>query len=153
MHPERHPDKRPPVPRTAGHGTRTGGHEAADVRLDEWLDIACLFRTRAEAQKACKGGKVEVNGSSAKPHRIVKVGDRLRITRPFGRKQVVVVMGLANRHLPKAEARQLYQDLTPPPAPEEIAARRAERAYQAAAQAAGRPDRRERRRLRWMKWM
>ena len=30
------------------------------VRLDVWLDVACLFRTRSEAQKACKGGKIRV---------------------------------------------------------------------------------------------
>ena len=41
----------------------------AEVRLDVWLDVACLFKTRSEAQKACRGGKVEVNGQSAKPHR------------------------------------------------------------------------------------
>ena len=39
------------------------------VRLDVWLDVACLFRTRSEAQRACKGGKVDVNGQSAKPNR------------------------------------------------------------------------------------
>ena len=34
----------------------------AAVRLDVWLDVACLYRTRSEAQRACVGGKVEVNG-------------------------------------------------------------------------------------------
>ena len=34
------------------------------MRLDQWLDIACLFRTRSEAQKACKGGKVDVTISA-----------------------------------------------------------------------------------------
>ena len=36
------------------------------TRLDIWLDVACLCKTRSEAQKACKGGKVEVNGQPAK---------------------------------------------------------------------------------------
>src|SRR5690348_4526722 len=45
------------------------------VRLDVWLDVACLCKTRSEAQKACKGGKVEVNGQSAKAQRPLKVGD------------------------------------------------------------------------------
>ena len=30
------------------------------MRLDVWLDVACLFRTRSEAQKACRNGKVDV---------------------------------------------------------------------------------------------
>lgn len=122
-----------------------------EVRLDVWLDIACLFRTRSEAQKACKGGKVEVAGVSAKPHRLIRMGDRIRITRPFGRKQDVIVRALAEHHLPKAQARELYEDTTPPPSPEEIDMRRADRAYRAAAMAAGTPDRRERRRLRRLK--
>ncbi len=121
------------------------------LRLDVWLDIACLFRTRSEAQKACKGGKVEIGGVSAKPHRLIRLGDRIRITRPFGRKQEVIVRALADHHIPKAQARVLYEDTTPPPTPGEIDMRRADRAYRAAAMAAGTPDRRERRRLRRMK--
>ena len=46
------------------------------VRLDVWLDVACLFRTRSEAKRACEGGKVEVNGARAKPHRDVRPGTR-----------------------------------------------------------------------------
>jgi predicted rRNA methylase YqxC with S4 and FtsJ domains len=41
------------------------------VRLDVWLDVACLFKTRSEAKRACEGGKVEVNGENAKPHRVL----------------------------------------------------------------------------------
>ena len=61
----------------------------AAVRLDIWLDVACLFSTRSEAQRACQGGKVDVNGQAAKPHRLVRAGDELRITRPLGRRQIV----------------------------------------------------------------
>ena len=75
------------------------------VRLDVWLDVACLFRTRSEAQQACKGGKVDVNGQSAKPHREVKPGDIIEITRPLGRRQRVVVRAVADQHIPKAQAR------------------------------------------------
>ena len=79
------------------------------VRLDVWLDIACLFKTRSEAQKACRLGKVSVNGAPAKPHREVKVGDELVISRPLGRRQLVTVSGVADTHIPKADARQLYE--------------------------------------------
>ncbi len=90
------------------------------TRLDVWLDVSCLFKTRSEAQRACQGGKVEVNGvGSAKPHREVKPGDRLTISRPLGRRQQVVVKAVTDQHVPKAEARELYEDVTPPPTPEE----------------------------------
>jgi len=120
----------------------------AEVRLDVWLDVSCLFRTRSEAQKACRGGKIEVNGQSAKPNRLLRSGDEVRIGRPFGRKQTVVVRAIAVQHVAKAEARLLYEDLTPKPTPEEVEARKLERMYRAAVTPLKAPDKRERRALR-----
>ncbi|HSP91087.1 MAG TPA: RNA-binding S4 domain-containing protein [Vicinamibacterales bacterium] len=122
----------------------------AEVRLDVWLDVACLFKTRSEAQKACRGGKVDLNGQSGKPHRPLHVGDQLRITRAAGRRQQILVKALAEQHLPKAEARLLYEDVTPPPTPEELALRELERHFWKARRtpAPVAPDRRERRRVR-----
>lgn len=121
------------------------------VRLDVWLDVACLFRTRSEAQRACRNGKVLVNGVVAKTHRTLVPGDRLAIGRPFGRTQLVVVVTLADRHVAKAEARTLYDDVTPPPTPEELARRKLERLYRATRVPTQRPDKRERRLLRGLK--
>ena len=121
------------------------------VRLDVWLDVACLFKTRSEAKRACEGGKVEVNGDGAKPHRSIREGDRIRISRGFGRFQDVIVRIAIDQHVKKAEARALYDDTTPKPTPEEIEARRMERVYRAASQAAGTPDRRRRREIRRFK--
>jgi len=118
------------------------------VRLDVWLDVACLFKTRSEAKRACEGGKVDVNAEHAKPHRAVREGDRIRITRPFGRRQDVIVRIVLDQHVKKAEARVLYDDVTPKPTGEEIEMRRMERVYRAATQAAGTPDRRRRREIR-----
>jgi ribosome-associated heat shock protein Hsp15 len=117
------------------------------ARLDVWLDVACLFKTRSEAKRACEGGKVEVNGDHAKPHRAVHEGDEVRISRGFGRHQTVIVRGVLETHVKKADARTLYEDLTPKPTPEEIEMRRTERVYRAAAAAAG-TDRRKRRERR-----
>lgn len=123
------------------------------IRLDIWLDVACLFKTRSEAQRAIKGGKVDVNGQAAKPHRVIKPGDVVELTRPLGRRQRVTVRATAEHHVPKAQARLLYEDTTPPPSPEEQAMldllRVAGRGRPAGA--AGTPDRRERRRLRQVK--
>jgi ribosome-associated heat shock protein Hsp15 len=123
------------------------------VRLDIWLDVSCLFKTRSEAQKACKGGKVDVNGQAAKPHREIRPGDEIQITRRFGHRQTVVVRGLADQHLAKSEARTLYEDLTPQPTPEEVELRRIARlaAPFVRPASAGAPDRRERRALRRLK--
>lgn len=121
------------------------------VRLDVWLDVACVFRTRSEAQKACRGGKLEVNGQAAKPNRRLHVGDALEISRPLGRKQHLKVVALAERHVAKLEARQLYEDLTPPPTAEEIELRRQNRIFHAAMTPPHSPDKRQRRALRQMR--
>jgi ribosome-associated heat shock protein Hsp15 len=123
------------------------------MRLDVWLDVACLYKTRSDAQKACKGGKVNVNRQAAKPHREIKEGDEVEMTRPLGRRQRVVVRGLAEQHIPKAEARKLYDDVTPQPSPEEAEMLRLARLARPHVRAAGAgaPDRRERRELRRMK--
>jgi ribosome-associated heat shock protein Hsp15 len=121
------------------------------LRLDVWLDIACLFKTRSEAKRACEGGKVDVAGQTAKPNRQVREGDRIRISRPFGRHQDVVVRMLIDQHVPKSQAKALYDDVTPKPSAEEVEMRRVERTYRAAARAAGTPDRRRRRELRRLK--
>ena len=132
----------------SAEGTRLDGTNPAEVRLDVWLDVSCLFKTRSEAQRACKGGKVEVNGQSGKPHRGIRVGDEIHITRASGVRQTVTVRGLAERSIPKAEARALYEDRTPLPSSDDVALRRAERVFRAAQLAAGPPDKRQRRALK-----
>ena len=100
--------------------------EAAGVRLDVFLDVACIFPTRSQAKEACEGGKVDLNGAAAKPHRTVKPGDTLQVTVP-GRRRTLVVREVADRHVPKAQARTLYEETTPEPTAEQLEARRLER--------------------------
>jgi len=121
------------------------------VRLDVWLDVSCLFKTRSEAKRACEGGKIDINGQPAKPNRTVREGDRLRIGRPFGRHQDIVVRIVLDDHVKKSEAKALYDDVTPKPSADEIEMRRIERTYRAAARASGSPTRNQRRELRRMK--
>jgi ribosome-associated heat shock protein Hsp15 len=118
-------------------------------RLDVWLDVACIFKTRSAAQKAIRSGQVDVNGEPAKAHRMVKVGDRVVVHRAGQRDRIVVVLAWSDQNLSKAAARLLYDDLTPPPTPEEIESRRIDRLLRAAAPApTRRPHRRDRAALR-----
>jgi ribosome-associated heat shock protein Hsp15 len=96
------------------------------MRLDVWLDVACLFPTRSKAAAACKGGKVGLNGHAAASHKLVKPGDTLVIT--FGSdRRCFIVRGLCEHHVPKAEARKLWEETTPSLPPEVLEARRLER--------------------------
>lgn len=115
-----------------------------EVRLDVWLDVACLFPTRSQASAACAGGKVDLNGHAAAAHKLVRTGDRLSITFARGRR-TFVVNGLADRHVKKAAARALFEETTPPPSPEVLEARRLERMFAPKDAGGARPTKKERR--------
>ena len=108
------------------HGQDDDPPPLTEVRLDVWLDVSCLFPTRSRAAAACAGGKVDLNGRAAAAHKLLRAGDRLEITFPRGRR-TFLVKGLAERHVPKAAARALYEETTLPLAPEVLEARRLER--------------------------
>lgn len=97
--------------------TREPGEGTEAVRVDKWLWAARFFKSRGLATDACEGGKVDVNRSAAKPAKLVRPGDTLRITLPRGKK-VVKVLALAGRRGPALRAQLLYEDLTPPAPPE-----------------------------------
>ncbi|HQQ78846.1 MAG TPA: S4 domain-containing protein [Thermoanaerobaculia bacterium] len=115
-----------------------------EVRLDVWLDVACLFPTRSQASAACAGGKVDLNGHAAAAHKLVRSGDRLSISFARGRR-TFVVKGLAERHVKKSDARALFEETTPPPSAEVLEARRLERMFAPKDAGGARPTKKERR--------
>ena len=50
------------------------------MRFDKFLKVSRILKRRAVAQEACRGGKVSVNGKSAKPAHELKVGDVVEIS-------------------------------------------------------------------------
>ncbi len=84
-----------------------------DVRLDKWLQVARVFKTRTQATRACNLGRVSIDGQASKPHRSVQPGDRLEIR--FGDwTRILIVRELHDRPVSKARAREMYEDLSPP---------------------------------------
>lgn len=83
------------------------------VRLDKWLQVARVFKTRTQATRAVDLNRVRVNGQTAKPHRALGLGDRVEVE-VGDWTRVLVVRELAEKPLPKAQARELYEDLSPP---------------------------------------
>ena len=49
------------------------------VRLDKWLQVARVFKTRTQATRACNLGRVRVNGQVVKPHRNLALEDRVGV--------------------------------------------------------------------------
>jgi ribosome-associated heat shock protein Hsp15 len=83
------------------------------VRLDKWLQVARVFKTRTQATRACAGGRVRVNDQRAKPHRSLELEDHVEVD--FGDWQrVLVVKELRDRPLAKKEAPRLFEDLSLP---------------------------------------
>lgn len=122
------------------------GHSVPDgdaLRVDKWLWCARFFRTRSVAQAAVEGGHVHVNGDRTKASRVVKVGDRLTITRGQERFELHV-LSIPARRGPAVEAREHYRET-----PESEAARAHVRELNrlAGPVSQGRPDKRERRDL------
>ncbi len=114
------------------------------VRLDKWLQVARVFKTRSQATKACQLGRVRVNGTRAKPHKSLALEDRVEAEKGDWIR-VLVVRELRDRPLPKAEVPRLYTDETPPrPAPDPLE-RWARRAPAARDRGLGRPTKKERR--------
>jgi ribosome-associated heat shock protein Hsp15 len=116
---------------------------AGGLRIDKWLWGARFFKTRGVAQDAVEGGHVQVNGGRVKASRLVKVGDRLSITRAQERFEVDV-LSLPERRGPAAEARRHFRET-----PESEAARAHVRELNrlSGPVSQGRPDKRERRDL------
>jgi ribosome-associated heat shock protein Hsp15 len=83
------------------------------IRVDKWLQVARIFKTRTKAANACRAGLVKVNGQPAKPHRTLSVEDRIEFSQRQW-KRILIVKELRDRPLPKAEAETLYQDMSRP---------------------------------------
>jgi ribosome-associated heat shock protein Hsp15 len=83
------------------------------VRLDKWLQVARVFKTRTQATRACNLGRVRVNGQTVKPHRNLALDDHVEIEIGDWMRHLVV-KELRDRPLPKAEASRVFEDLSPP---------------------------------------
>jgi ribosome-associated heat shock protein Hsp15 len=115
-----------------------------DVRLDKWLQVARVFKTRTQATRACSLGRVRVNGRPAKPHRTANLDDRIEVR--FGEwTRVLVVRGIRERPVPKAMARELYEDLSPPRPQLDPLERMLRRSPELREKGRGRPTKKERR--------
>ena len=116
------------------------------VRIDKWLWAARFFKTRAQAARACRLGRVLCGGQPVKAAREIRPGDRLRVTNDSGDFEVEVLLPSEVRG-PAAVAQTLYCETE---ASRELrlkaaAERRAMAQFEQLP--AGRPSKRDRRRI------
>jgi ribosome-associated heat shock protein Hsp15 len=79
------------------------------IRIDKWLWAARFFKTRGLAAEAVTGGKIQINGSHAKPSRMVRPGDQLTIRRGIY-EWTVIVKDVSKLRGPAAQAQALYEE-------------------------------------------
>lgn len=83
--------------------------EANFMRLDKYLKVSRLIKRRTVANEACDGGRVMINGKTAKASAEVKVGDVITIS--FGNKDVKVEVLSVQESARKEEAKELFRYL------------------------------------------
>jgi ribosome-associated heat shock protein Hsp15 len=85
------------------------GTDESGARIDRWLWMARLYKSRSLAAVAVAGGRVRLNGARVKPARALAPGDRLTLS-IGGRDVDLDVRGLPQRRGPAAEARLAYEE-------------------------------------------
>jgi ribosome-associated heat shock protein Hsp15 len=114
----------------------------ADTRVDKWLWAVRVFKTRALATAACRGGHVRVNGAPAKPAATVRVGDRVEVRARDHHPRVLDVARVIDKRVGAPRAAECVVDHSPPPPPRD----RAPDVF-VRDRGAGRPTKRDRRQL------
>ena len=77
------------------------------MRLDKYLKVSRLIKRRTVAREACDGGRVSVNGRTAKAGANVKEGDVVEIA--FGTRTVKVEITSVAETVRKEDAREMYR--------------------------------------------
>jgi ribosome-associated heat shock protein Hsp15 len=124
-----------------------------DVRLDKWLWAARFYKTRSLATQAVGAGKVQVNGTAAKPSRNVRPGDLVLLRHPPC-DRTLRVLALSSVRGPAPVAQALYEETGASiEARQQAAQARRFGVEPAQDREQGRPTKRDRRTLvEWERW-
>lgn len=77
------------------------------MRIDKFLKNSRIIKRRTLAKKACDGGRVEINGRTAKPGDEVDLGDRVQVD--FGRGPLRIEVVSVDEPTRKYEAEDMYR--------------------------------------------
>ena len=78
------------------------------VRIDVYLKLVGIFRTRSVAGKACKAGFISIDGLAVKSSYSVQNGDLLEIVKPDGSNVSVEVLKIPSSKQVSRKDRQNY---------------------------------------------
>ena len=119
--------------------------ELVKARIDRWLWAVRLFRTRALATEACRGGKIRVREDKVKPSYSIKAGETVTIqSGPITK--TIRVLGVIEKRLGAKLVADYLEDLTPPEEYELLRMTTAQKALRRD-RGTGRPTKRDRREI------
>ena len=79
------------------------------MRVDKFLKVSRLIKRRTVANEACDGGRVSINGKTAKASAEVRPGDTIELA--FGERRVRVEVISVDEHATKSDAPAMYREI------------------------------------------
>ena len=76
------------------------------MRIDKFLKVSRVIKRRTVAQEACDGGRVSINGKTAKPSSEIKIGDIVEIR--FGANTTKFRVESIAEHVTKDGSKELF---------------------------------------------
>lgn len=77
------------------------------MRIDKFLKLSRIIKRRTVAQEACDSQRIAVNGNTAKPAKIIKVGDIVSVK--FGDKTISFKVLTLDEKPTKHSASDMYE--------------------------------------------
>lgn len=118
------------------------------IRIDKWLWMVRVFKTRTMATDACNAGKVKMNGDNLKPSKIIKTSEIYNVKIDQLDKTIQVIDTPKSR-VGAPLVPNYYLDLTPPEELERVKALRTR--FEIRNHGEGRPTKRDRRQIDYLK--
>lgn len=119
-----------------------------NVRIDKWLWMVRLFKTRSMATDACNAGKVKMDGNNLKPSKNIKENE-VYVVRIGQLEKTVQVLGSPKSRVGAPLVPQFYTDLTPPEEYERV--KMLSMRFEHRDRGEGRPTKRDRRQIEFVK--
>ena len=86
--------------------------EKHNTRIDKWLWVVRIFKTRARATEACAGGKVKIDGTAVKASRKIQAEDIIQVRKGVI-KFMYKVLKIAEKRMGAKLIIDFVEDLTP----------------------------------------
>ena len=118
------------------------------VRIDKWLWMVRLFKTRSMATDACNAGKVKMDGNNLKASKSIKENE-VYVVRIGQLEKTVQVIGSPKSRVGAPLVPQFYTDLTPPEEYERV--KMLSMRFEHRNRGEGRPTKRDRRQIEFVK--